>query len=766
MPPCHVPAALPRSAPRTGRFGALLAAVAATVMPLPGQALTATWQCAAGTWLNAACWSPAAVPSTSTFGDLIVVGPVAGQRSTLVIGRDVNALLPFTQLSNNALIWQTGGTLQTGAQHIGVLGTGYTQQDGGTNAVSELLLGRGSVTSQGSYTLSGGTLGTRYESIGVTGTGRFTQTGGSHTTQLLTLGSTAGATGVYAMAGGNLFAMDATVNRGSSVIQTGGIVSAAILEVTGSYTLYAGSLLADNWRISSGGTFLMTSGTQLNAHATAVSDGATFAQTGGVHTVSNGNFIVGEGSTYALSGGTLFAQGGTATNRGTFKHSGGTFSSMVISNKASYLQTGGHVETAEFDNEGSYSHTGGTFTGRFINKGLLSLGGDFAPSLGLDNQGTVQGQGTISGAFSNAGVLLVDSGGLTITQAFRNTGLIKLMGTAATPAQLQGGAIENTGLIQGSGMVANTVHNQASIEALGGTLRLSGAGNTNQGDLRAQHGEQLIFSSGLARNDGRITVIGGSIFDNGGHSLLNAANISLSGVLRASSLGNSGLLAFEPGGSTVVGAVRNLATGTLLVTSGAQAHFLSVVSNQGSLLVGSGGIAEFQGRFSGSGSLAGEGQVRFLGGFAPGNSPAALRVDVQSSFGADSEISMELGGLSAGDCDSCFDKLSFSKAVTLEGGKLSVLWWGGFKGESGNVFDLFDWDGGLSGHFAQLDLPTLAAGLAWQTDKLYTTGELRISAVPEPASNALIAASLLLITALRTTRRQQHADTQAPRTTQ
>lgn len=764
--PCYLaPAALLRSTSRTGRFGVVLAAAAATVWPSPGQALTATWQCVAGNWLSAACWSPAAVPSTSTFGDLIVVGQVAGQRSTLVIGNDVNALLAFTQVNNNALIWQTGGTFQTGAQHIGVLGTGHTQQDGGTNTVSELLLGRGSVASQGSYTLNGGTLGSRYETIGVTGTGRFTQTGGSHTTQLLTLGSAAGATGIYAVAGGQLFAMDTTINNGSSFIQTGGAVSTAILKVNGNYTLSAGRLLADSWRVSSGGTFLMASGTQLDAHASSLSEGATFAQTGGVHTVSNGNFAVGEGSTYALSGGTLFSLGGTATNRGTFKHSGGTFSSMFATNKGSYLQTGGHVETAEFDNEGSYRYGGGSFTGRFINTGVVSLGGAFAPSLGLDNQGTVQGQGTLGGAFSNAGVLLVGSGTITVTQGFRNTGLITLFGAAPNPAQLLGGAIENTGLIQGSGLVANTVHNRGSMEAVGATLRLSGPGSTNQGDLRAQHGGQLVFTSGLGRNDGRITVIGGSTFDNGGHSLLNAASISLSGVLRTGGLSNSGLLAVEPGNSTVMGSLRNLTAGTLLVTSGAQASFLDAVNNQGSLLVGSGGTAEFFGRFSGAGSLAGEGLVRFQKGFSPGNSPAALRVDVQSSFGAGSEITMELGGLRAGDCDSCADKLTFSEAVTLQGGKLSVLWWGGFEGQSGNVFDLFDWDGGLSGHFARLELPTLAAGLAWQTDKLYTTGELRISAVPEPATNTLIAWGLLLISVLRPKRRLQPIGTQ-PRTTQ
>jgi uncharacterized protein YjbI with pentapeptide repeats len=54
----------------------------------------------------------------------------------------------------------------------------------------------------------------------------------------------------------------------------------------------------------------------------------------------------------------------------------------------------------------------------------------------------------------------------------------------------------------------------------------------------------------------------------------------------------------------------------------------------------------------------------------------------------------------------------------------------------GATFDLFDWDGVTPGDgFA--DIVTLP-GLRWDTSRLYTTGEVTLLAVPEPASLALL----------------------------
>jgi probable HAF family extracellular repeat protein len=145
-----------------------------------------------------------------------------------------------------------------------------------------------------------------------------------------------------------------------------------------------------------------------------------------------------------------------------------------------------------------------------------------------------------------------------------------------------------------------------------------------------------------------------------------------------------------------------------------------------------------------------------------------LRGRVQSQPG--SLLKLALGGIAAAPLN---DKLVFEQSVTL-GGDLEVLWRGGFAGSVGQVFDLFDWDGGVSGSFANLALPVLTGGLVWDTSDLYGGGSLKVmaltTAVPEPQTCALALAGLLvaatrvrLIRLSRSAHRPQAHPTPAPR---
>jgi hypothetical protein len=117
---------------------------------------------------------------------------------------------------------------------------------------------------------------------------------------------------------------------------------------------------------------------------------------------------------------------------------------------------------------------------------------------------------------------------------------------------------------------------------------------------------------------------------------------------------------------------------------------------------------------------------------------ALVTINFDVFYGSDSSILMELGGTTPGSCAHCSDKIIFNGATTLEGGPLNVVWWDGYRGQAGDSFDLFDFNGGLTGLFGSVSLPALDSGLLWQTEELYTEGVLRVAAVPEPGTWALM----------------------------
>ena len=65
--------------------------------------------------------------------------------------------------------------------------------------------------------------------------------------------------------------------------------------------------------------------------------------------------------------------------------------------------------------------------------------------------------------------------------------------------------------------------------------------------------------------------------------------------------------------------------------------------------------------------------------------------------------------------------------------------------ELDDVFDIYD--GVINSLFADLDLPTLAPGRAWDTTDLYVGGSLRVTPapVPLPASVWVLFSALLVL---------------------
>ena len=151
--------------------------------------------------------------------------------------------------------------------------------------------------------------------------------------------------------------------------------------------------------------------------------------------------------------------------------------------------------------------------------------------------------------------------------------------------------------------------------------------------------------------------------------------------------------------------------------------------NQGVVVAeGSDTPLHLTGLVSGRGSYTGD--VVFTGGFSPGNSPAAVHLDY-ATLDPGNTLTMELAGLTPG---SQYDQLIIGRHLTL-GGHLDVKLIYGLTPRLGDSFTLFDGD--FSGRFSDMTLPTLNAGLRWDTSDLYTGGSLEV--VPEPTALALLA---------------------------
>ena len=111
------------------------------------------------------------------------------------------------------------------------------------------------------------------------------------------------------------------------------------------------------------------------------------------------------------------------------------------------------------------------------------------------------------------------------------------------------------------------------------------------------------------------------------------------------------------------------------------------------------------------------GNVVFNGGYSPGNSPASVTLQ-NATFSAVNLLTMELSGTAQG---SGYDHLNVTGTAAL-GGTLVVTLINGFTPAAGASFDFLD--GNTTGSFANISLPPLGSGLAWDTSQLATNGTL------------------------------------------
>jgi hypothetical protein len=237
--------------------------------------------------------------------------------------------------------------------------------------------------------------------------------------------------------------------------------------------------------------------------------------------------------------------------------------------------------------------------------------------------------------------------------------------------------------------------------------------------------------------------IGGLIFLRDGQMTVNAAltnngSISGRGLLRTTSLTNSGEIGLSGGLSDIFGQLTNAPGGKVIITGGATASFYNAVTNSSEFRVSQDSRAVFFGPVNGAGSFTGSGVVYFENTFSPGNSPAAVTFDGGLEMAATSKMQIELGGEMLGEG---YDHVGVAGLLSLDG-TLDVELLNGFAPRYGDRFDLFDFDS-VRGRFASVQLPSLGAELAWETSDLYTSGTITV--VPEPATAVLLGLGVLLM---------------------
>lgn len=179
------------------------------------------------------------------------------------------------------------------------------------------------------------------------------------------------------------------------------------------------------------------------------------------------------------------------------------------------------------------------------------------------------------------------------------------------------------------------------------------------------------------------------------------------------------------------------------------------------------GEAAFNGKtFSGSGTFIGDyhliqSKLR-PGHTSTGNQGLANLADAGDLTGTltfqgslsltDTVTTFQLGGI----VDGSYDRLVIDGTLTVDSNTTFVVeWFNGFQAVHGNAFSLIDWSNlvGISNQSefaALLELPDFDdTNLYWDTDDFFTTGLIRVAAIPEPSRSLLLTLALSTLLARR-----------------
>ena len=634
--------------------------------------------------------------------------------------------------SGNGALTVRAGQVQFAAVTLANQAMGDLNISGGSVAINGPLMVGNGTWAYGTVELNGGQLLTTSgpTSLGNYGWSVMTVGGGLWQAQDVTVGANnSGALGVgsYLNISGGSTVMSGSLNVGYNSSGLGTV------NITGGDTHVAGTLLVGHAALA-GGTVALSGGS-------LTAGGETIAEAGsGWFTQDNANSsnLVGTLALatqtaslgrYTLNGGLLAAANETigAAGQGWFLQNGGT------NTIAQDLRLG-----SELGGQGLY----------VLSAGNLTAHNEYIGDVGVGQISQVGGTNTVSGT-------------LTIGPASGGYGNYEMDGGKIIAGNIniqQHGSFTNLG-----GNVDCTVLNQGTYVHAGGEFN---ALLVNQGtfamtaDFAPAEGvinytsmtiptNLSLFANGAGfDNRGRLGLAGGTLTGSG--LLTNSGDIFGYGVI-SNQVSNTGMIEASNGTLRLAGSVLNAVGGILTADPGAKLTVDGgLVANPGLILDLKGGTLDNGGHtltnanlISGSGTFVGS--IVNDATIAPGHSPGQLTLTGDLVLGTPSTLAMQL----AGDSTNLYDRILVGGLLDFNG-TLDVTLLDGFDPVAGDTFDLFNF-GAESGAFSATNLPALDAGLAWDTSQLLSKGELSVSAIPEPASCAM----LLLAFALFAQRRRR-----------
>jgi fibronectin-binding autotransporter adhesin len=624
-----------------------------------------------------------------------------------------------------------------------------------------LLTLSGSNSYTGGTTLTGGLLALgSADAIGTTGT--LTFNGGG---LRVTAANTTDYSARFSDADNQQYRVDSNgfdITLANDLTSAGGSftkLGSGTITLSGSNTFTSGSAAAgvlqgSATNLAASGTFGVANGAQVRFNQTAPNqtwDGA----------------MVGSGTFTKLGAGTLTFTGSTSGTTGTLVVSEGAVKGttnsirrdVVNNSQLTFDQTFSGTYTRNItgtgnvllSNSGTITWSGSsTYTGTTTVAGGRLIGttsnivGDVVNNSAVQfNQGT---SGTYAGNMSGSGPLAKNSNG-TLTLTGSNS--------------YQGGTFVNAG-----SLVGDTGSLQGSIAVSSGTLRFDQATSatfsgvllgTSPSSRFVKTGVGDLTLSGTNTNDGTWTVSGGRLI--GTTSSLQGAITNNAAVTFDQA--TTGTYASVMSGS---GSLTKLGSGSLFLT-GSNSHSGATTVSAGSLFI-NGSLSSSPVTVENGALLGGGGTINSLvtalsgGTISPGNSPGLLTVGLLD-LQAGSTTLMEIIGLggAAGTAGIDYDKLLVTAAGGLDyGGALNLNFLNLSDFADGTTFDLFGSTGAPIGSFASVFTSGtgIYAGLTLTNDGLgvwtstpllnsqvltfnQSTGDLVITAVPEPSTWTLAA---------------------------